>query len=244
MLRPTPRPNGVSKGFTSHRLSVLALGLPLLCCVQAPPGPAEELTYQGQSWTTFRAESFEYKVEDSKLHLTLHEAVRWAGDQQGGLVYRLVSGDFRVTATVRARRRTNPDETVLSIVSLGGLTARDPNGADKGGEENYVHIVAGNTPRGIGVETKTTVNSSTSFEAVPGKADVELRICRVGATFTLHKRDIGTTDWSLAKSYERADLPGELMVGANIYAVLPPDLRVTFEQLRIEPVSSGEDCTR
>lgn len=210
---------------------------------QAPPEPARPLAYAGQTWTVFRPEVFDVAVEGNRMRLTLHQVARWAGNGQGGLVYQEASGDFRLTATVRARRASDPTQTVSSIVSLGGLTARNPDGADQGGRENYVHIVVGNTPSGVGVETKTTVEGATSYEAVPdASGDVELRICRIGSNFHLYKRPIGSTIWVLAATYERPDLPERLQVGANIYSVLLPDLQVLIEDLRVEAAPDEAAC--
>lgn len=210
---------------------------------QGPPAPSEEVAYRDATWTVFRPEVFTVAVENNQLHLTLNRVARWAGNGQGGLVYQAVTGNFKVTAKVFARRASDPTQTVASWVSLGGLTARNPAGADQGATENYVHIVAGNTPSGIGVETKTTVNGATSFVAVPGPSgDAELRICRLNDTFQLYQRPIGAMSWTLAATHVRADLPGTLQVGANIYAVLPPNLRVSFEDLRIEEVADQAGC--
>lgn len=63
-------------------------------------------------------------------------------------------------------------------------------------------------------------------------------------TDNLYKRHSGTGEaWILAESYQRPDLPETLQVGANIYTDSTPDLRVRYEDLRIEPVSDEAECT-
>lgn len=224
-------------------LAVVGIGAYWFLRPQGPPAPAQPLAYIGQTWTVFRPEVFAVAVEGRSMRLTLRTVARWAGNGQGGLVYQEASGDFKLTATVRARKASDPRQTVASLVSLGGLTARNRNGADVGGSENYVHIVVGNTPSGIGVETKTTLNGATSFEAVPGESgDAELRICRVSSTFRLYKRPLGSASWALAATYERPDLPPTLQVGANIYSVMLPDLQVIVEDLRLEAAASAAAC--
>lgn len=210
---------------------------------QGAPTPARPLVYAGQTWTVFRPEVFDVSVEGTSMRLTLHSVARWAGNGQGGLVYQEASGNFKLTATVRARKASDPSQTVTSLVSLGGLTARNPDGADRGGSENYVHIVVGNTPSGIGVETKTTLNGATSYEAVAdGSGDAELRICRVGNLFRLYKKLPGSPTWILAAAYQRPDLPQTLQVGANIYSVLRPDLQVMVEGLHLEAIVFADEC--
>jgi len=212
---------------------------------QRLPAPPINIAYRGETWTGFRPEVFDYTIEGDSLRLTLKTVARWAGNGQGGLVYRDVVGNFKATANVYARKGGDPNQVVSTAVSLGGLSARDPNGTDRGGTEDYVHIVTGNTPSGIGVETKNNVNGVTAYEAVPGpSADAGLRICRIGADFNLYKRPTDGGTWTLAATYTRPDLPETLQVGANIYAVVPPDLQVRFENLRIEPVVDKADCER
>lgn len=239
--------------MTGRRRAVIVAGIALLVVIgagvywflapQSPPAPAQPLLYAGETWTVFRPEVFDVSVESTRMRLTLNRVARWAGNGQGGLVYREANGNFKLTATVRARKASDPTQTVASLVSLGGLTARNPHGADHGGSENYVHIVVGNTPNGIGVETKTTINGATSYEAVAdGSGDAELRICRVDDTFRLYKRLLGSPTWILAATYERPDLPQTLQVGANIYSVLRPDLQVIVEDLQLEAVISADEC--
>ncbi len=212
--------------------------------VPLPLQSARDLTYRGEMWSAFNPGVVDATVTGDTLTLTLKRRALWAGNGQGALVSKTVTGNFKATAIVRAHKASNPTQTVASPVSLGGLAARNPAGADAGLTENYVHIVVGNTPAGIGIETKTTLNGATSYEAIPGPmGDAELRICRVGAQFYLYQRPIGTPQWVLAKAHARPDLPDTLMVGATIYAALPPDLQVSYENLRIQPgVQAQADC--
>ncbi|MBC8161390.1 MAG: hypothetical protein H7Z42_09240 [Roseiflexaceae bacterium] len=227
-------------------LVILVIGIGLayrFLAPQGPPGPAESVVYNGQTWTVFRPELYDVAVEGTTIRLTLLTAARWAGNGQAGLVYRDVTGNFKATASVQTRKASAPSEPVSSLVSLGGLSARNPQGADVGSTENYVHIVAGNTPSGIGVETKTTVNGATSYEAVPSASgDSDLRICRIGTIFRLYKRPVGSDVWILAATYDRPDLPPTLQVGGNIYSVLLPDLQVVFDGLQIAGVEELAAC--
>jgi hypothetical protein len=59
------------------------------------------------------------------------------------------------------------------------------------------------------------------------------------------KRAIGSNEpWTLAATYERPDLPEELMVGLNIYSDSTPDFQAVFQAFEIaapptEGCSSG-----
>ena len=67
--------------------------------------------------------------------------------------------------------------------------ARNP----AGNPENYVHIVVGIAPGGIAVETKTTVNGATTYEA-PSRptSDAEVRLSRESTA--QHRRTFRNVD--------------------------------------------------
>lgn len=234
------------KKFISAVVAVLLLitAVAAYLLVPLPIQPARDIQYRSETWSAFNPGVIDSVVTGDMLILTLKRRALWAGNGQGALVSKAIQGNFKATAIVRAHKASNPAQTVSSPVSLGGLAARNPAGADQSATENYVHIVVGNTPAGVGIETKTTLNGSTDYQAVPGPAgDAELRICRVGAQFHLYQRAIGTIQWTLAKTFARPDLPDTLMVGATIYAALPPDLQVSYENLRIQlGVQAQADC--
>jgi hypothetical protein len=196
------------------------------------------------SWTVLRPEAVSISLQAGVLLLSLKDRALWAGSQQGVLVYKSLTGDFKASASLRARRNSDPSKAAVGPVNLGGLMVRDP--ASGAGKENYLHIVVGFAPTGIAVETKTTVNSATSYEAPSwSSSDAELRICRIGASFSLYKREIGAKTWLLAASHQRGDLPATLQVGVNIYTALPnPDLRLGVDEVRFATVSNQADCER
>jgi hypothetical protein len=64
--------------------------------------------------------------------------------------------------------------------------ARNPNSTPG---ENYVHLVTGVTPNGPGYETKNTTNNVSPFVAsADANTKHDLRIQRVGNTFTLYQK--------------------------------------------------------
>lgn len=202
------------------------------------------ITYQGCTYTVLNPQVIDSTVDGRTLTLTLKARALWAGGGQGPLVYRLVNGDFTVTATVHARRKSDPTKPPTRPVHLGGLMVHNPTDTTRGGTENYVHLVVGNTPAGIGTETKTTVNSVTQYATQPlTTPNSILRICRKGADFTLYARSDAQTDWRFLTTYARPDLPDSLQVGANVYAALPPDLQVSFDDLTIQALPNGASCT-
>ena len=173
--------------------------------------------------------------------MTLTHQALWFDADRGVLFSRLVDGDFRITATVRAAKTSDPEAPPGGdgTVQLGGLMAR----ADTT-PEDYVFIVVGDDGDGPSVETKSTDDSVSIFEGpLWTSTAADLRLCRVGSVFALYKRQPGSGGaWATAVTYDRPDLPDTLQVGANIYSGSTPDLTVRYENVVIERVSTTLDC--
>lgn len=196
------------------------------------------------SWTAHNADLVNVTLSGGALELEAPVNSLWYNDSEGPLLFKTVAGDFRVTATVRARRASDPSLPPAHNVHLGGLMARDPSG-DGGGAENYVFIVVGNDVNDLSVETKTTLSSVSSYEGPSWPSgDAELRVCRLGAVVRLYKRLVGAAEWTLAATFTRPDLPGALQAGPFIYAAQGgPDLIVSFDQVTFADAASVADCT-
>ena len=193
-------------------------------------------------WTVITPQAVDIAVDGGSIRLTLTRRALWFQGQRGVLVGQPVTGDFRISAIVRATDRAGVPlvDRHDGLVELGGLMAR----ADNAARENYVFIVVGTDPNGLSVETKSTLDSASRFEgpAWPS-ATADLRLCRRDAEFTAWKRPAqGTDAWELAATFDRPDLPKTLLVGPNVYASDQPDLVVTFSHLSIEPLAAGSDC--
>jgi len=193
------------------------------------------------SWTLTRAELVDVGLPGGELVLGAASRSLWFRDSRGPSLHKLVDGDFQVTATVRARRRTQPALPPALDVHLGGLIARDPASGAPGGRENYVFIVVGRDVDDLSVETKTTVDGESTFSGPSwGSGDAELRLCRDDAMFRLYKRAPGGDVWELAAAFARPDLPAVLEVGVIIYAnAASPDLEVRFEEVTFGRVDGG-----
>ncbi|MBO3699928.1 hypothetical protein [Roseivirga sp. E12] len=196
------------------------------------------------SWDLFNPTSIAISENsDTRLNLTMAQNALWFEGNRGGLAYQNVTGNFTFTATVSVRKTSDANAAVDCNICLGGLMARS---ADNRSGEDYVHIVSGNTPQGLGYETKNTNNSSSPFEPISdGITDHELRICRDGSTFRLYQRAIGANAWNLAATYDRPDLPPTLQVGFNIYTAESgslADLRVIYENISLDTFPGTTGC--
>ena len=195
-----------------------------------------------EDWIVFNPAAVDIHVEDQTLVATLKYHVLWFMTQRGELIYKLVSGDFKITADVHTSKNTNLSQPPGGdgSVQLGGVMARNGDS----GRENYVFIVVGDDGDGLSIESKNTQDSMSKYKGPAwDSADAALRLCRVGQTFNLYKRHIASKEpWQLADSFERPDLPDELQVGVNLYTDSQPDLQVRYQNIDIQPVSSAADC--
>ena len=194
------------------------------------------ITHNNQTWNLFNPGVYSIKQNTgTTLQLDLIQNALWFQASQGGLVYRNVTGDFIITATVNGVRKSDNNQPVGCDICLGGLMARNPSNSTG---ENYLHVVTGVTPNGAGYETKNTTNSVSPYLAT-GDANTkhDLRIQRSGATFTLYQRLTGAGTWNVAATFNRPDLPATLFVGINIYTAqggAVADLSVIYENIVIE----------
>src|SRR5258706_2882102 len=195
-----------------------------------------------EGWSVFNPQAVDIKVESNSLILTLKQHALWFMEQRGVLMYKPVTGNFKITADIHTAKNSDPTKPPGGDGSaqLGGLMARNGNF----GRENYVFIVAGNDGNGLSIETKNTTDSVSKYEGPEWDSpDAELRLCRFGQTFNLYKRHIGANEaWMSAESFERPDLPDELQVGVNIYTDSKPDLQIRYNNISIEPISTASDC--
>lgn len=194
------------------------------------------------AWTVLLPEAVDLSVAGGQLRAIPNRSTLWFEAQHGPLVHRRVTGDFRASATVRARTRDGAAAPSQRI-HLGGLAARDP-ASDPSGPESYVFVVVGQDEDGLSVETKSTSGSVSTYEGPAWPSgDAELRICRVGAAFRLYRREVGGASWALAAQYDRPDLPATLQVGPILYAFSDaPDLSVAWEEVDFAAVGSAADC--
>jgi hypothetical protein len=160
------------------------------------------------------------RVEGGELRLEPGTS-GWYADFHAPFLFQEVTGDFDVSARVRA---DGPDGAVPRVPwSLGGLMVRAPRDASPAtwtpGGEAWLFLTTGVAPRGGEpvFETKTTVASRSQLRLHPARGGwVELRIVRRGADFQLLTRYDGA-DWTPIERFQRPDLPLTLQVGLNAY---------------------------
>ena len=194
------------------------------------------------SWNITRPELLDISVSGGELHLVAKEYSVWFDYEAGAALWKPISGSFKATTSVKARKESDPSQFVGREYQFGGVLAYNPASDTN---HNYVFVVVGDRGGYLSVETKSTTNNSSDVSGPEWPSgDAELRLCRVGSKFHLYKRAIGATTWTEATSYDRPDLPSTLNVGPFAYAYTKtPDLRASFARVSIEPVSSVDDCS-
>ena len=191
-------------------------------------------------------------AESNPGMLTLRpKAGGWYGAYVGPLLYKRVTGDFRVETWVSAAKIGDPDAPPDEQFNSAGLLARDPEHGP--GNDDWVMVNTGRqVGELVGSEGKTTVASQSTLELLEGPFRGRLRICRVGAVIVLARMLEGETEWRELARYERGDLPEELQVGMvatgwNTAAQVPdltrvPDVEARFDYVRFAVPASESDC--
>jgi hypothetical protein len=190
------------------------------------------------SWLVYNPERVTLAVVGGVLSMKPLGGALWFADGSGPLVYKLVTGDFKATAMVHARKATDSTAPPDLDIEVGGVMARAP-----GADQNYVFLDVGYAEQQrLGVEHKSTIANDSVFDETPSGADAELRVCRAGATFTLLRRDAPTQPWRTELQVSRPDLPATLQVGPNASTIqAAPNLAVTFDQVTFNAVGAGCD---
>ncbi len=190
-------------------------------------------------WQPFQIELADVDHRDGSLVMAPTRESVWWINQRGPMLYRYLDGDAVITATVRARKRSDAGAAPDMEWQFGGVLLRDSRGDALVSRENYVFNVIGHRGSRLQVETKSTRNGDSRVDAWDWpNGDAELRIERRGAQFTMAARVTSADEWRTLISYERPDLPQRLQLGLIVYAYSEGrgrhDLQVFFDRLGVE----------
>lgn len=191
-------------------------------------------------WSVLRPELSDISVAGGQLHVEPQDNSLWFNATAATQIYReLEASAFRVTSHVVVRRLSDPSLPPEPQYRLGGIMARNA----QSNAQDYVFIVLGADANDVSVETKTTVDSVSTFVGPPWPSgEGDLRLCRLGSTFHLLIREAGDP-WTLQETYERPDFGAELAVGPVAYAnANPADVRVSYDGITFAPASDMDDC--
>ncbi len=158
----------------------------------------------------------------------------WFHGAEGPLVWRLVSGDFEVTARLTVDDPQNPGAPPPLSYRLAGILLQDP--ASTAADHDFCHVAlgAGDGATPLAAEDKTTLDSNSDFllHPVPGLTG-ELRLVRSNDVVSMSHRVDDTQPWTPLRQHARPDLPQTLRVGLMAYsASSPPRVRARFDWIR------------
>ena len=247
---------------TRYALLLLAT---LLCAAQAHSQSLSDLNdefddpatlsswqrlYTTEGWPDLMAALDIGETEPGVLYMEPRVST-WYNDFQASFLYKLVTGDFIVTARVRATGRTT--FSPQSTYSLAGLMVRQPRDITpqtwQPDRENWLFIATGaGDPAGSPmIESKNTLNSRSNLRLTPTVAGwIELGIERRGTTFHVAYREPGG-DWQEPNGpFDQPNMPNTIQVGLTAYTDWPsvlPYLSNPFEY-KINPPTGGQPDLR
>lgn len=150
----------------------------------------------------------------------------WFDDNDGILIYKLVTGNFTAILDCRSRNAAGTGAPPIAAGQwrLTGLAAHDPSEAPLPTGFNYVHVAYGSVNEDLTqlvCEWKNCVNSVSPYGNIAWPSGAgQLRISRTAQVFDLYTRLTPQDGWTLVNSLDRAanPLPATLRVGMMAYA--------------------------
>lgn len=233
-------------GFKAIQLCTPASPASPTSTTMAPPTtmePSLDDDFEGSSldpsWSVFNPSLVTIEVSGGALHLTPTASGApgiWYQDGEGPLVYKEVTGDFDVHATLSTRDPAIPANPPPPAYRLAGILARDPASTPMSSNTVHVALGAGSNVQGTCYEYKSTDDSVSDWEATPtASPDGQVRLRRSGATVEMYWRADAMDAWTMIHSFNRPDLPATLQVGPMIYAVdAPPSIEALFHDIVFE----------
>ena len=202
--------------------------------------------------------SLRHEVENSPAQYTVLEINRsapgaltivptltpgWFADGDAPLVFKLVSGNFSIETDVLAESSASSGLPPGQNFNSGGLMARNPQ--QPGGVENHVMVNLGrqneSLPGFTGSESKSTRDSNSRLTLQAGSNHGRLILCRVDTTFYTYRQMDNETSWTRIGEISRPDLPDTLQAGMVANGFTGPDIRATFDYIRLHiPVTESQ----
>jgi hypothetical protein len=179
--------------------------------------------YQTEQWPADQLQTFNIDQADAGTSrdgfaTLVPYANSWYGDYRGELAYKVIAGDFVVTARLEVSNLAGT-AAPNSLYSLAGLMVRQPRTVTPAswiaGGENHVFVAAGSANSAgsdaIYVSSTTTSNTVLATTSV-AYSEVDFRIVRIGQYLLVLKRQTGSA-WTVHQRYTRNDFSTDLQVG-------------------------------
>jgi hypothetical protein len=188
------------------------------------------------SWTVLNPAKASIGVSGGSLHmepLATGGPNMWFDSGEGALVYKLVSGDFDVSAVMATRDPANHANPPPPEYRLAGILARDPASTPASSNTVHVAIGAGSNVQGTSYEYKSTDDSVSTWATTPTASPAgQVRLRRSGTLVEMYWRPDSISSWTMIQSFVRADLPPTLQVGLMVYALTAPaSIEALFDEI-------------
>jgi len=183
------------------------------------------------------------KQANGQLYTDIIQNAVWWQDQKNALfIYKILSGDFKLTTTLFARTTSNPNNQIRSGYHYAGPMIRLPS--SETGPNNFVFIGSGYSDGQIYIETKSNVNNVPQIRKIPVTGnDAWLRICKFGSVVRVYHQIVGSDQMVLEDQYTRNDFVGDFQVGLMAFSFQGNDFRPIFEYFDFQNVTSLNECT-
>lgn len=122
-------------------MTALTTGIGLMPLVLFPGEPGRDLLYSVASVIVGGLVTSTLLDLPAARPPIVHGRTSLRADGEGPLIYKLVTGDFEVSAIVRTYDPNDPSQPPGLSYNLGGITLRDP--ASSPGQRDWLHVTVG-----------------------------------------------------------------------------------------------------
>ncbi|HEX8876904.1 MAG TPA: hypothetical protein VF777_09160 [Phycisphaerales bacterium] len=178
---------------------------------------------QAESWPNDPLQTWNINTATPGSMTMIPHTVTWYQNYRGPLVFKPVTGDFAITASVRATARDGVSVPSAQF-SLAGLMLRTPRAITPAtwtpGGENYVFLSTGYgfaNPARFQYEVKTTIDGDSQLilSDAPGPETV-LQLVKIGPHVICLRQPLGG-QWVVHARYRRDDMPATVQAGLVSY---------------------------
>ena len=166
----------------------------------------------------------------------------WYMNETGTMLFKSVQGNFMITAHVVTHAASSPSSPPRNPFNSAGVIARDPSSTS--GRQNWVVCNVGMQQSSTGSEVKSTRDSNSELHLVSGAPEGEVRLARIGSTFTMLRRLRGEGSWRVIGSMSRPDLPSTLQVGIMCNGYQSADLIAQYDYVHYATPHSRSDLMK
>jgi hypothetical protein len=191
-------------------------------------------------WKYLNKDFFLAFSKDDSLSMIVLKKCNWEDAETGGMLYKLIGGNFDIELKLTISRRTNKSQTPDNGFQQAGIIVRSP---ETGTEQNLIFSMGtgGNEKPKYFLKTTTQGRTKTSVEKTDEFAGW-LKIEKRGKHITAFRKSNAQNSWVKVNEYDLDWLKGTLQAGFSVMARFAgdgpkqhPDIRATFSEVHFIP---------